>query len=77
LCPTLFLACLICSYCLLLSFSFLPGWRSVFPGGYAALAQACLWEYREAHLLRVFPCRLGASDWRPGGPPCFSRSFFS
>jgi hypothetical protein len=24
---------------------FLPGWRSVCPGGYAALAQACLWEY--------------------------------
>jgi hypothetical protein len=37
----------LCSYCLLLSFSFfLPGWRSVCPGGYAALAQACLWEYR-------------------------------
>jgi hypothetical protein len=25
---------------------FFPGWRSVCPGGYAALAQACLWEYR-------------------------------
>jgi hypothetical protein len=44
--PTLFPACLICSFCLLLSFFFFPGWRSVFPGGYAALAQACLWEYR-------------------------------
>jgi hypothetical protein len=44
-CPTLFPACLICSYCLLLSFSFFPRWRSVCPGGYAALAQACLWEY--------------------------------
>jgi hypothetical protein len=43
--PTLFPACLYCSYCLLLSFSFFPGWRSVCPGGYAALAQACLWEY--------------------------------
>jgi hypothetical protein len=42
--PTLFPACLNCSYCLLLSFSFFPGWRSVCPGGYAALAQACLWE---------------------------------
>jgi hypothetical protein len=31
---------------LLLSFSFFPRWRSVCPGGYAALAQACLWEYR-------------------------------
>jgi hypothetical protein len=45
-CPTLFPACLYCSYCLLLSFSFFPGWRSVCPGGYAALSQACLWEYR-------------------------------
>jgi hypothetical protein len=43
--PTLFPACLCCSYCLLLSFSFFPVWRSVCPGGYAALAQGCLWEY--------------------------------
>jgi hypothetical protein len=45
-CPTLFPACLFCSYCLLLSFSFFPGWGLVCPGGYADLAQACLWEYR-------------------------------
>jgi hypothetical protein len=45
LCPTLFPVCLYCSYCLLVSFSFFPGWRSVCPGGYADLAQACLWEY--------------------------------
>jgi hypothetical protein len=44
--PTLFPACLYCSYCLLLSFSFFPGWRSVCPRCYAALAQGCLWEYR-------------------------------
>jgi hypothetical protein len=44
--PTLFPVCLYCSYCLVLSFSFFPGWRSVCPGGYAALAQGCLWEYR-------------------------------
>jgi hypothetical protein len=37
--PTLFPMCLYCSYCLLLSFSFFPRWRSVCPGGYAALAQ--------------------------------------
>jgi hypothetical protein len=43
--PTLFPACLYCSYCLLLSFSFFPRWRSVCPWDYAALAQACLWEY--------------------------------
>jgi hypothetical protein len=43
--PTLFPASLYCSYCLLLSFSFFPRWRSVCPGGYADLAQACLREY--------------------------------
>jgi hypothetical protein len=26
-------------------FSFFPGWGSVCPGGYANLAQGCLWEY--------------------------------
>jgi hypothetical protein len=42
---TLFPACLYCYYRLLLFFSFLPGWRSVYPGGYADLAQASQWEY--------------------------------
>jgi hypothetical protein len=36
--PTLFPTCLYCSYCLLFSFSFFPGWRLVCAGGYAALA---------------------------------------
>jgi hypothetical protein len=44
--PTLFPACLYCSYCLLLSFSFFPRWGSVCPGNYADLAQGCLWKYR-------------------------------
>jgi hypothetical protein len=44
-CPSLFPACLYCSYCLLLSFSFFPQWETVCLGGYAARAQACLWEY--------------------------------
>jgi hypothetical protein len=30
--PTLFPACLYCSYCLLVSFSFFPTWMSVCPG---------------------------------------------
>jgi hypothetical protein len=29
-------------------------------------------RYHEAHLVCVFPSRLGAGDWRPGGPSCFS-----
>jgi hypothetical protein len=36
--------CLFC-YCLLFSFSFFPGCGSVCPGGYADLAQDCLWKY--------------------------------
>jgi hypothetical protein len=51
--PTLFAMCLYCSYCLLLSFSFFPGWGSVCPGAYAVLAQGCLWEY---HVPLSSPC---------------------
>jgi hypothetical protein len=51
--PTLFPDCLYCSYCLLVSFSFFPRWRSVFPGGYAALAQGCLWEYHSTAKLTL------------------------
>jgi hypothetical protein len=29
-------------------------------------------QYCKAHLVRVFPSRMGAGDWRPGGPPGFS-----
>jgi hypothetical protein len=44
--PALFAMCVFCCYCLLFSFfSFFPGWESVCPGGYADLAQGCLWEY--------------------------------
>jgi hypothetical protein len=51
--PTLFATCLYCSYCLLLSFSFFPGWGSVCPGDCAVLAQCCLWEYS---VLLSSPC---------------------
>jgi hypothetical protein len=73
LCPTLFATCLYCSYCLLLSFSFFPGWRSVCSGGYAVLAQGCLWEYRVRlsspgpHLLKPSECRRLAAQ----GPSWF------
>jgi hypothetical protein len=51
--PSLFSTCLYCSYCLLLSFSFFPKWGSVCPGGYADLAQSCLWKY---HIPLSSPC---------------------
>jgi hypothetical protein len=57
-------------------FSFFPGWGSVCPGGYADLAQGCLWEYHVplAHLVvRVFPSHLGAAIWWwRWSPPGFS-----
>jgi hypothetical protein len=51
------------------------GWGSVCPGGYAYLAQGCLWEYRV--LLSspgglLLPSRTGAGVWRCGSPPGFS-----
>jgi hypothetical protein len=54
---------------------FFPGWRSVCPGGYAALAQACLWGYRgtakltwSASSQAVWAPATGG----PGGPHRFS-----
>jgi hypothetical protein len=68
--PTLFAMCLYCSYWLLLSFSLFPRWGLVCPGGYAVLAQGCLWRYHTP-LNSPCPClpkpsghgRLGA--WGP------------
>jgi hypothetical protein len=74
-CPTLFPVCLYCSYCLLLSFSFFPqvevslsrGLCCSHPGLSVGVPQ-----YHEAHMVRVFPSRLGAGDWRPRDPLGFS-----
>jgi hypothetical protein len=64
--PTLFPVCLNCSYCLLLSFSFFPWWRSVCPGGYAALAQACLRGYRSTAKLTWSAS--SQAVWAPAAP---------
>jgi hypothetical protein len=71
--PTLFPACLNCSYCLLLSFSF-------FPRVEVGLSRALCCSgpglsvgeprYREAHLVCMFS--VSAGHWWPGGPPRFS-----
>jgi hypothetical protein len=68
-CPTLFPTCLYCSYCLLLSFSFFPGWRLVCSG--PGLCVGIL-QYHEAHLVHIFPSHLGMGVWWPGCPPFFS-----
>jgi hypothetical protein len=46
-------------------FSFFLGWRSVSPGGYADLAQGCLWEYC---VLLSSPCVLHLP--KPSGCCC-------
>jgi hypothetical protein len=60
--------CLYCSYCLLLSFSFFPGWRLVCPAGYAALAQGCLWEYHGTTKLTLSESSQAIWAWATGGP---------
>jgi hypothetical protein len=47
---------------------FFPGWRSVCPGGYAALAQACLWGYHGA--VKLTWSASSQAIWAPatGGP---------
>jgi hypothetical protein len=66
--PTLFPACLCCSYCLLLSFSFFLRWWSVCPGSYADLAQGCLWEYCRTAKLTLSASSQAVWAWVTGGP---------
>jgi hypothetical protein len=66
--PTLFPMCLYCSYCLLLSFSFFPGWRSICPRGYAALAQGGLWEYHSTSKLTLSASSQAVWAWATLGP---------
>jgi hypothetical protein len=74
--PTLFPACLNCSYCLLLSFSFFPRVEVSLSRGLCCsgpgLSVGVPW-YREAHLVHVFPSHLGAGHWQPRGPSSFLR----
>jgi hypothetical protein len=51
----LHLLCYVSFLLLLFSFSFFPGWGLICPGGYADLAQGCVWEY---HVLLSSPCVL-------------------
>jgi hypothetical protein len=74
--PTLFPGCLY-SYCLLLSFSFFPGWRLVCPGDYAALAQGCLWEYCSTAKLTLSVSSQAIWEWVAGGPGALLVSLFN
>jgi hypothetical protein len=74
--PTLFPTCLYFSYCLLLSFSFFPEWGSVCPGGYAALAQGCLWEYRSTTKLTLSMSSQALWAWAIGSPGAWGPSWF-
>jgi hypothetical protein len=76
--PSLLCVFFFSAACLLFSlvFSlFFPGWGSVCPGGYADLAQGCLWEYSmplSSPGGLLLPSRLGTGVWWHGNPPCFS-----
>jgi hypothetical protein len=64
--PTLFATCLYCSHCLLLSFSFFPGWRGRSVQGAMLIWPRVVCEsivYHLAHLVHIFPSRLGAGVW--------------
>jgi hypothetical protein len=68
--PALFAMCLFCCYCLLFSFSFFPGWRLVCAGGYADLAQGCLYciplnSLCGPHLSKPSGCWHLAAVWEP------------
>jgi hypothetical protein len=63
--------------CLLLSFSFFPGWRSVCPGDYAALAQGCLWEYRGTAKLTLSVSSQAIWVRATGGPGALLISLFN
>jgi hypothetical protein len=63
-CPAILATCLLCCYCLLLSFSFFPMWGLACPGGYADVTQGCVWEYHiqlsspyGLHLPKLSGCR--------------------
>jgi hypothetical protein len=60
--PTLFATCLLLLLFIQFGFffSFFPGWGSVCPGGYADLAQHCLWGY---HVPLSSPGGLLLSSW--------------
>jgi hypothetical protein len=62
---------------LITQFLFFPRWGSVCPGGYADLAQGCLWEYRGTAKLTLSTS--SQAVWVPvtgsgGGPQWFLRS---
>jgi hypothetical protein len=67
--PTLFPACLYCSYCLLLSFSFFPRVEVSLSRVYAALAQASLWEYRGTVKFTLSTSSQAIWAWAAGGWP--------
>jgi hypothetical protein len=77
-CPSLFTLCLFFQLLVYYSVSFFcfsPGWWSVCLGGYADLAQGCLWEYcmpLSSPGCLLLPSRLGAGLWWHRSSPGFS-----
>jgi hypothetical protein len=55
-CPLCYMSFLLLLLIIQFFFSFFPGWWSVCPGGYADLAQGCLWEYHAPFSSPCGPC---------------------
>jgi hypothetical protein len=56
---------------------FFPGWRSVCAGGYAALAQGCLWEYHSTAKLTLSVSSQAVWARVTGGPGALLVSLFN
>jgi hypothetical protein len=70
--PFCYMSFLLLLFIIQFSFSFFPEWGSVCPGGYADLAQGCLWDYcvllsSPCGLLlpKVLGCWRLAAAWEP------------
>jgi hypothetical protein len=75
-CPLCYVSFFLLLLIIQVFFSFFPEWGLVCPGGYADLAQGCLWSTAccLAHLVVcIFPRCLGTAVWwQCGSPPGFS-----
>jgi hypothetical protein len=63
--------------CYSMKFPFFSRWRLICPGGYANLAQGCLWEYRGTAKLTLSTSSQAIWAWATGGPGALLVSLFN
>jgi hypothetical protein len=72
-CPLCYVSFLLLLLIFQFFFYFSLGGASVCQGGYADLAQGCLWEYHvplNSLVVCILPSHRGAAVWRQHGSPC-------